>query len=314
MTQPTQRQVDSDLEQSMQLFSRAQVGETTPLEPLRLQRVVVALDGSTQDVAAALLAKQLSTRLNCQLAYVQILTSDDVSPNAESIATLNSISAERIVNKTEAEESYEQILAAVTQAEADLLIVPCPFARDFESVGEDSTGTVIDVLTARLEIPFIAIRRPDAIGRDPTSNVRLILTGENPAAETAARWAVGLVAPEGRIELLLLVEESFYENFRATLEAIQPSAEVTYEDLENALARKHGRLHAALQHTAPEVGFEYELLIRHEGDEQPITPEDPKTHPALMVLAMQRSSRDSQGEVHEFVRRSPHPVFVATVS
>lgn len=322
MTQPTQRQVDADLERSMELFSRAKVGQAELLDGVRPTRVFAAFDGSSQDLATALLTKQLAERSNCEVGYLLVAEDPETQLAEEAATELNSISATEVAipqsvsSPTESAEkpaNYDMILAAATEFRADMLIAPCPFGRDFESLGEDSTGTVVDVLTARWPAPLVVTRRPDATGRDPTNHLRIILTGENPAAERAARLAVGLVQPDGRLELLLMVEKSFYEKFREALQSLQPGAEVSYEDLENALARTYGRLHASLQHTADKIGFTYELLIRHEGDELPITPEDPKTHPALMVLAMQRSSLDAQGEVHEFIRRSPHPVFVASM-
>lgn len=294
----------------MAMFSRAQVGEVADINGKQPKRLLVALDGSSQDDAALLLARQLQERLGCQAAYLH-LPNDPSQPISEDIAAILQQMGATPLTAAEG-DNYDAILAAVDADQTDLLIVPCPFGRNFESLGEDSTGTVIDVLTARLEIPLIAIRRPDAVGRDPTDHLRMILTGENLAAQLAAEWAVGLAAPGGRLELLLLVEESFYENFREALHSIRPDVEVSYEDLENALATTYGKLHAAFQHTAGHAGIGYELLIRHEGDQQPVTPEDPKTHPALMVLGLQRSSHDSQGEVQEFIRRSPHPVLVVS--
>ncbi len=191
--------------------------------------------------------------------------------------------------------------------------MPCPFGRDFESVGDDSTGTVIDVLTARLTVPFIAIRRPVSADDIPTKHIRLVLTGANAAAEKAARQAMGLARSGGRFDLLLLVEESFYVNFREAMRAIDPDKHVSYAELENALARTYGRLHAALQRSGTDHSLAYELLIRNEQDEQPVTPGDPKTHPALIVLGLQRSDHDSQGEVRDYIRRSPHPVLVVSV-
>jgi hypothetical protein len=292
----------------MDLFQRADVGKVEALPPSRPRRLLLALDGSTQEFASASLAQQLQQRLNCEVGYLSADIPLDQTVDASVAGILTRMGGTHLT--VPAGANYDQILAAQAQFQADLMVVPCPFGRDFHSLGEDSTGTVIDVLSARSTVPVIAIRRPDATGRDPSSHVRIVLTGENAAAETAARWAVGMVHPEGKLELLLLVEQSFYDNFRHALHAIQPEAQVTYQDIENALARTYGRLHAALQRTAGAMGFEYELLVRHEGDEQPITPEDPQTHPALMVLAVQRKSHDSQSEVHDFIRRSPHPVMV----
>ncbi len=311
MSEPTQRQVDEDIARSMDLFQRADVGEVKLLSPCRPDRILVGLDGSSQDLAAVKFAQQLKQRLGCRVAWLWLPTNDAAAPANDVSAILSDIAAD--ATQADGEENYDQVLAAAAKVSAELIVIPCPFGRDFESLGEDSTGTVIDILAARSEVPLVAIRRPDALGRNPTSHLRIILTGENPAAEHAARWAVGLVEPQGRLELLLLVEQSFYENFRAALHAIQPDVEVSYQDIENALVRTYAKLHVALQRTAENAGFTYELLVRHEGDEQPITPEDPQSHPALMVVALARTAHDSRGEVTDFIRRSPHPVLVVSV-
>lgn len=312
MNEPTQKQVDSDLQNSMDLFERADVGVThsVPLNPP--SHVLVVLDGSTQDTAAVRLATKLKARLSCELTWAFVPTADSSTLSSDHRQLLDSAEAkEASTNVSRENETAQQILTIVEESVADLLIVPCPFGRDFEEIGEDSTGTVIDLLAARCTIPFVTIRRPDVVDTDPTAHVRIVLTGENPAAELAASIAAGLVQPNGKLELLLLVEVSFYHNFRTAMHAIDPSKTVTYEDLEHALARQYGRLHASLQHTADKVGFAYELLIQNEEDEESVTPEDPVSHPAVMVLGAGRGDHDSLGEVRDFIRRSPHAVLVA---
>lgn len=307
MNEP-QRQVDADLAESMDLFQRADVGEAAAIEPVHPTQLLVALDGSTQDVAGAQLAQQLQQRFGCQVAHV--------SPPLEEPAQYREPDGlDSFSKKVEpaGETAYERILNAAENSGADLLIVPCPFGRDFEDIGEESTGSVVDVLIARSSVPFIAIRKPVDNEEDPTQHVRLVLTGSNPAAELAARRAVSLARADGRLDLLLLVEESFYQNFRQTLAAISPDVKVSHADVENALARTYARLHASLQHTANKIGFDYELLIRSERDDSPITPGDPKTHPALIVLGVERHEHDSRGEIHDYIRRSPHSVLVASI-
>lgn len=311
MTDPSQRQIDSDIDKSIDLFQRADVGIAKIVMGRSPKRILLVLDGSSQDDAVIHLAKQLHRRLECELAF-HPATSDDFQIDEKNFAVLESLRAKHVEIPQVFENDYDRILAAVEESKPDLLIAPCPFGRDFVSLGDASTGTVIDVLAARVKIPFIAIRRPDATGRDPTTHLRVILTSENSAAELAARWAVGLLRRSGRLELLLLVERSYYENFRSTMASLQPGVEVSSEDLENALAKNYAKLHAGLQEAARAIGFTYELLVRYEADEKPITPEHPKTHPALMVLALERSDHDSQGEVHDFIRRSPHPVLVVS--
>ena len=310
MSEPTQRQVDEDLARSVDLFQRADVGEVVPLEPCRPRRLLAVLDGSSQDLAVASFARDLHLERSCQVNVLWLPGSDrSMEENVSEV--LQRANAETIVQP--GEEEYDRILAASEASEAELVMIPCPCGRDFESIGEESIGTVIDVLTARSRVPVVAIRRPDALGRRPTEHLRIVLTGENAAAEHAARWAVGLAHKKSRLELLLLVEESFYENFRVMLHAIQPEARVSYADIEHALARTYARLHASIQHVARECGLTYELLVRYEGDGTPVTPEDPKSHPALMILALERDSHDSRGEVADFIRRSPHPVMVVPV-
>lgn len=308
MPDPTQRRVDHELSDSMDLFERADIGSAIDISPKQPRRVLVATDGSTQDHALALFAKQLQGRLAIQLGYF----CGEGGCTAE-VEQLKEVGGAPVTVDAAIENDYDRILEAKGTFEADLLMLPCPFNRDFESLGEDSAGTTMEVIAARSEVPTIFIRRPDATGRDPSDHVRIILTRENAAATSTANWAAGLVRPGGRLELLLLVEESVYRNFKQIMHSLQPDAEFDPEDLESALASTYARLHAGLQHASREVGFSYDLIVRYEAGDQPITPEHPQPHPALMALGMVRSDHDSRNEVHDFVRRSPHPVLVVPV-
>ena len=308
MTDPTQSRVDDDINRSMDLFERADVGRAIEVDPLRPRRILAAMDGSTQDEALTLLARQLHDRLECEFAV--LAASEIAAANARQLVDLG---ASLQTFDPDIEDDYDQILRAVKSFDADLILLACPFRRDFESLGEDSTGTVMEVISARSEVPAIFIRRPDATGRDPSKHVRIILTRENAAAVKTACWATGIIQPGGRLELLLLVEESVFKNFKEMMHSIRPDVDFDYEDLENALARTYAKLHAGLQRASQAVGFDYELLIRYEGDEKPITPEHPATHPALMALGLVRHEHDSRNEIYDFVRRSPHPVLVVPV-
>lgn len=309
MPDPTRRHVDDELNDSMDLFERADVGAGIEIARPRPKKILVAMDGSAQDRAVALFAKQLEDRLSCEIGYLDgegYRSSPNSQPRVEGNVTVVDVDSSL-------ENDYDQILAAAESFRADLLLLPCPFGRDYESLGEDSTGTVMEVIAARSEIPTVFIRRPDAVGRDPTSHVRIVLTRENAAARETANWAAGLVQPSGRLELLLMVEESTYKNFREIMNSLQPDAEFKPEDLESALARTYAQLHSGLQRASREHGFSYELIVRYEADEQPMTPEEPVTHPALIALGLVRHDHDSRNEIHDFVRRSPHPVLVVPV-
>lgn len=315
MPEPTQKQVDSDLANSMDLFQRADVGKAHKLDPLKPESVLLVLDGSQQDPAVISLGRQLRENCGCRLAHLFIPPDGQTAVSADIKQQLKAAQSAAVVEGEvpEDEVASGRILAAVETYGPSLLVAPCPFGRNFESVEGDSTGTVVDVLTSRSPVPFIAIRRPVSADDNPTQHLRLVFTGANPAAETAARYALGITKTGGLIDMLLLVEESFYDNFREALHAIDPEKNVGYEDLEHALARTYGQLHASLQHSTEQQGLQYELLVRNEEDNDPVTPGDPQTHPALIVLGLQRNDHDSQGEVHDYVRRSPHPVLVVPI-
>lgn len=302
MQEPSQRQFDEDIHHSMDLFKRAQVGEVGALTPVQPTRVFVALDGSTQDQAVAALVQRLRDQHSVIVGYID-LTLDGTSP-----ATLEGKKFERTDG-----EAFDKVLSCAAEFAADLLVFPCPFGRDFDSVGADSAGTIVDVLAARSKIPFIAVRRTDPAPAQSVEHIRLIFTGENEAAHLTARWATGLLAKGGLLEMLLLVEEEFYENFRETMQSIEPDREVRYSDLKDALAKIYAPLHAALQHTSLDQGFRYRLHVQHEGALKELTPADPETYAVMMALGLNRGHHDSVSEVHDFVRRSPHPVLVVSV-
>ena len=125
--------------------------------------------------------------------------------------------------------------------------------------------------------------------------------------------ATGLVHPEGRLALMIGVDDESFQIVREAMHTIQPDAEVSIESLENALAQTHARLHAGLQQAATAGGFSYELTIHRESESEPFSVADPASHPPLLVLALERADHASQGHVHDRIRRSPHPLLVVSV-
>lgn len=308
MYEPSQRDVDRNLEQSMAMFKRAQVGEVPALEPHKPQRVLLALDGSAQDELGAGVVAKLQERLGCEVAIVDARRGDPAFETDSTTDWSQTLNAETLA--IEDAEVQDMILAAIESWQADLLVVPCPFGRPFESIGAVSTGTVIDVLLARSPVPVIATRAPFDPQGDVFSRLRMVLFGENEAALLTARWAVGLLHPSGELELVLIVEEEFYENVREAMQSIKPDVEISIESLENALTQTHARLHVALQRAAKAQGFRYTLSVEREGENPPLEVSNPAKTPPLLVLAHERGDSASQGHISSYIRRSPNPVLV----
>ena len=308
MFEQSKRQVDSDLARSMNLFERSEVGQVTPIAPKRPTNILLALDSSSQDLTAIDFARELRDRHGCDLHGLVFSRFSDATPDSNSMTGLSDLGIEPIANDDR--ENFEQVLEAVHQTEADLLVLPCPFGRDFDSVGGDSTGTVIDILVARCPIPFLVVRKPFESSSPALDHVRLILTDENAAATTAAASAVGLLNNNAKMELLLLIEASYFENVRETMHELKPEMEISYEDLEGALAKTFARLHTSLQKTAAEHNFKYKLLVRHEDETEYSLSITDDAHQKLFVLALERGDHRSEAQVHDFIRRSAHPVLI----
>ena len=66
MLEPTEHEVDGDLQRSMQLFERSRVGPVAPIVPLRMNRLLVVLDGSSQDATGTAIAKGLQQRFEVE--------------------------------------------------------------------------------------------------------------------------------------------------------------------------------------------------------------------------------------------------------
>lgn len=303
--EPTRRSLDRAVEKSMDLFSRAKVGTVAAVEACHPKSVLLALDGSSQDAFGIAIARQFRERFGCRLAVVDAREGETQDDLAEEVAK----SLDGQAEATEPDDSFTQILSAVESSNCDLLITPCPYGRDLETVGPDSTGTVIDVLLARSPVPILVVRRPFEPQGDLFHQIVMTLTAENEAAPDAAAWAAGLIAPQGKFHLVLELEREMHQNVAALMQAIAPEVDISIDSLSHALARNYMRLHRGLQKTAVEGGFSYKLKLEVEGEAEPIAKED-ASRPTLRVLALERHDHVSQGNVQSRIRQSLHPVLV----
>ncbi len=305
MFDPTQREVDRDVESSIKAFERAQVGEVAATRPIRPQHVLLVLDASTQDALSIAMAQHLQATFECRVSVVDARDSAKSQDLAEQVAgQLNGAACAKGDG-----DAFAQILDAVAQVEPDLLIVPCPFGRDLKSVGPDSVGTVIDVLLARLHIPLLVVREPFGLVKQAFERLLLLIIGENEVAPLAAGWAAGLAAKGGRCDLVLVLEEEFFQNMQNVLAAIDPQVSVSHETVEGAMAATQTRLHRSLQKTAEEQGFEHDLFVLRDNEPQATAMQDDPRHP-LLVLALERTDHASQGLVRDRIRWSSNPILV----
>ncbi|MEL6897960.1 MAG: universal stress protein [Planctomycetota bacterium] len=330
-------ELDSSLgkhvDDAMRMFERSHVGPANLINATRPSKVLVALDGSPQDEASLAAAAYLATATRTETVIVDARVSDRELPDILESAAAEVSGARPISVPARPPENasggddpaaeavaddppYDRILRTVAQQRPSLLIVPSPFGRDFDSIGTDSIGTVLDVLLRRCRIPMLVIRDPARLLPDAIQRIAMVIGMECDVNGRAAEWAFGMAVPEndavqhrsGVFSLHLVIEKEQLENFRALLGVISPDQEITPDLVQRALAKTHETLTGAIAQTASQHGLEYRLMLQ-TGIEAPPKFNDPDD-PALLVLPLEVDDNFGQGFVSHRIRSSPYPVVI----
>ncbi|MCG8651295.1 MAG: universal stress protein, partial [Pirellulales bacterium] len=126
--------LDREVDQSMRLFERSQVGTAATISPLQPARVLWVLDGSSQDESAAGAAAYLHQRFQTETFVLDGRHSGHGPGEDLAIERSDSLAKSKPIARREG-DSYDLILAAAGEYEVDFIILPCPFGRSFEQVG-----------------------------------------------------------------------------------------------------------------------------------------------------------------------------------
>ena len=292
----------------MRMFEKAKVGPAATISPIKPSRILLVLDGSSQDDNGVASAIYLRERFNTETLVLDARDGRR-EEDAEDLAIerAREISGARPLQRKTG-DAYDAILSCLKTHAFDLLIIPSPYGRSFETVGVDSAGTVIDVMLSRCPIPILVMRRDDQLLNECSAEVSMVVGGECEVESKAAAWTFGLAEPSATVTLNLVMEKEQFENFRSILEALQPESTIDPGQFSDALARTHHTLHGAMAKTAASLGMNYHLLpIAGE-----IAPPNPlnESRKMLLVLPLEVDDRFGQGFVQDRIRRSPHPVLV----
>lgn len=304
MTDAEPNEVDRGVDESMRMFEKSKTGDAPALAPIQPSRVMLVLDGSSQDQTAIAAAKYLRDAFNVETL---VLDARESGADDQVQQVMELVSGSRPIERAEG-DAYDAILASLDQHAVDLVVVPCPFGRDFDKVGTDSAGTVIDVLLSRCPQPMLVIRRDDQRLDECLHTVSVVVGGECDVESKAAAWAFGLSAEHATVTLNLVVEKEQYENIRSIVEALSDGATLDPESFAQALTKTHQSLHGAMAKTASELGREYHLRPQ-AGEVAPPNPLQNRDK-RLLVLPLEVDDRFGQGFVQDRIRRSPHPVLV----
>lgn len=311
MSSESENDLDREVDASMRMFQKSKVGPAAIINPIVPSRVLLVMDGSSQDQTGINAAQFLHDRFDTETLILDARDRPkDVDPEDLidlAVERTNSVKGSRPIEREEG-DSYDAILAALGANEVDLVIVPCPFARSFEDVGADSAGTVIDVLLSRCNRPMLVTRRDDQQLADCVSKVSMVVGGECDMEIRAAAWVFGLAGEKANVSLDLVVEKEQYQNIRSIIEALTPETKFDTEQFREALTKTHQAIHDAMSKTANTVGVSYQMRPQ-AGETAPPNLMTESTN-MLLVMPLEVDDRFGQGFVQDRIRRSPHPVLV----
>lgn len=299
--------LDRDVDASMRIFEKSKVGRAAPITPIKPSRVLLVLDGSSQDDTGLDAASYLRNRFNTETLILDARDKPADDDSDLAVDRASEVSGSRPIKRAEG-DAYDAILAALDEHAVDMLILPCPYGRSFENLGVDSAGTVIDVLLSRNRKPMLVIRRDDQSLRDCAAQIAMIVGAECDVESHAAAWAFGLAEKAASVSLNLVIEKEQYENVRSIVEALQPDSTLEPEQFSDALTRSHQSIHGSMAKTASELGMSYRLRPLAGA----VAPPNPlrASSKMLLVMPLEVDDRFEQGLVQDRIRRSPHPVLV----
>jgi nucleotide-binding universal stress UspA family protein len=207
------RDVERIVEDYVETFEEALL-EKVDLEEPALRTLLLALDRSNQDELTLALGSQLARRHSAEIVVTGGFP-DAIREEAERYLekAQGLLSGEGVKARAvwiSGGECFEKILRAVSEVDADLVILPSPYFRELESLGEDSIGTNLEVLLSRSPVPLLVVREPTYEASAVLNRISLAIFDDSPLGRASAEWAL-LLSRGSRLRVLALVEEEFVE-------------------------------------------------------------------------------------------------------
>ncbi len=302
------KDVERFVEAQMEAFEDA-LRPSVDLPTPPLKTLLLALDHSNQDRLVLGLGAELARRFDASVAvtsgFPEELGGELEAYVEEAVAELRRAGRDARPVLAEGEHSFDKTLAALREAEADLLVLPAPYFRDIDSLGEDSVGTNLDVMLARARLPILVARHPDMDPQEVLRHVRLAVFDDEPLSQAAAMWALRLARDE--LEVLALVEAEFVEMVEDALAREAIPEEELVEGLERSLVP----LVSAVLRRCDRANLPCDVKYRLGDLVETIVGRMTRS-PGLVVLRGYEA-RDRPGEkvAREVILRSRVPVLVA---
>lgn len=204
---------DSEITASIHDFEAALTAKRVDLPVLPpLQKILVVVDGLNQSAMVLGLAAELASRHGSALfvgfAYLGPDNSECEQFLTQQIEHLaqQGLNATRVARVHSSEPAYAQILTLGETLKPDLMIVSAPYAEDFVELGSDSIGVTLDKLMTQAR-PLLVVREPREVPANSLKPVLLPLSVHLQENPDAAAWALRIIAPNGTIRLVAVVDD-----------------------------------------------------------------------------------------------------------
>jgi nucleotide-binding universal stress UspA family protein len=129
-------------------------------------------------------------------------------------------------------------------------VVPAPYARDINVLGDESLSSTIDALLAESRTPMLVVRHPHDEIASCLKEVVIAATLHANEAIEPARWALRLMDREGQVTLLAVADSDTITEAASLLGAAVDPEALGEEALKRAEQRSIGALQSALQQRA----------------------------------------------------------------
>lgn len=228
---------DQMLASSLQAFAAAAAGQVT-LPTVTVRKLLLALDGSDQDVATRSLAEHVAARTGAEVIERRDL------------------------------DNAQEILQAVDEAEVDLIVMDAPFREDFEVGRHESLGITLDLVLSRSRTPVLVVRAPLPDLPRAFSDVLIPISVSCAKTPTEAAWALAL-APEGaKVQVLDVPDLGVIEEAKVLLGDAIDVAALRDEALKRAATRDSAPVIAAAREAGAKasVTVEQEVKVGHPAE------------------------------------------------
>lgn len=271
---------DKDLQEQMAQFEAARITSPVELQPQPVGKVVAAHDGSDQDATVDALAKAMAARAGCEVE-MHPATGDDPLP---------------------------ALLAAA--GKGDVLVLPAPLGRDYQTAGQISLSTTVDVLLAKSEAAICIARAPMEDAEHSVTHPLVALQIDRHRKVQAAALALTFAKGGGEIVLLSTVDPHNALRDEELLARNLDPGDLSPEVLEGLATARAAALTAELQRHAGD--WDVTPMVHFAlGDTVELTLEENEERNGMLVVGRDPDARSEEAQrARRLVLASAAPVLL----